>query len=247
VPTCRLAEHLSQVAVSRHQEPWRTVSELPETAAPHTKLIFPVVLVTTSALTSMDALAEFAAVVLKELTAILRFCGDPDVGMTVQPDAPVVSVPPAYTSRAKPVEAFPVAFIAFQGIRARRLIQEYKISITTPPVLRVSSEATTVIVPPWGRLAGEGMRGRRIIERITGRNAVRHRDGRRICAAPLPLQELERAGHNTAGLPAVYNDAIMSRPQTRRYCSSPAMPCVSAISAASWRRGYEGYLEKWGD
>lgn len=33
------------------------------------------------------------------------------------------------------------------------------------------------------------MRGRRIVERITGRSAVRHRDGRRIYAAPLPLQE----------------------------------------------------------
>ncbi len=87
------------------------VTELPVTAAPHTKLILPVVLVTTSALTSMEALAEFAAVVLKELIAILRFCGDPDVGMTVQPDAPVVSVPAAYTSSTKPVEALPVALI----------------------------------------------------------------------------------------------------------------------------------------
>lgn len=49
------------------------------------------------------------------------------------------------------------------------------------------------------------------------------------------------------GLPAVYNDPIMSRPQTRRSCSSPTMTCVSAISTASWRRGYERYLEKWGN
>lgn len=105
------AAYLPQVAVSRHQEPWRTISELPVVAAPHTKAILPAALVTTSALTSMEALAEFAAVVLKELTAILRFCGDPDVGIIVQPDAPVVSVPAAYTSSTKPVEAFPVALI----------------------------------------------------------------------------------------------------------------------------------------
>lgn len=33
------------------------------------------------------------------------------------------------------------------------------------------------------------MRGRRIVERITGRRAVRHCGGRRIDAAPLTLQQ----------------------------------------------------------